>query len=65
MKRKMKSGSIVILLLAIDSLCNAQPLEKLLNEYRNNLNALRWLHPNIIEMPDIKFFFFGMGWKKK
>ncbi len=46
MKGKMKSGSIVILLLAIACLCNAQSPEKLLNEYRNNLNALRKLHPS-------------------
>jgi len=65
MKGKMKSGSIVILFLAIASLCNAQPPEKLLNEYRNNLNALRKLHPNVRDMPDIKFFLFGMGDRKK
>ncbi len=65
MKGKMKSGSIAILLLAIASLCNAQSPEKLLNEYRNNLNALRKLHPNVREMPDIKFFLFGMGDRKK
>jgi hypothetical protein len=65
MKGKMKTGTIAILLLAIASLCNAQSPEKLLNEYRNNLNALRKLHPNVRDMPDIKFFLFGMGDRKK
>ena len=65
MKGKMKTGSRVILLLAVASLCNAQPPEKLLNEYRNNLNALRKAHPNVREMPDIKFFFFGMSDRRK
>ena len=38
---------------------------KLLQTYRENLSLLRAEHPTIRELPDVRFFLFGMGSRRK
>ncbi|MBO0936058.1 hypothetical protein J2I47_05820 [Fibrella sp. HMF5335] len=39
--------------------------DRQLAEYHANLNQLRKAHPNSRDMPDLRFFFFGMGDRRK
>ena len=43
----------------------ADALDRQLAEYRANLVQLRKAHPNQRDMPDLRFFFFGMGDRRK
>lgn len=46
----------------------AQPsdaLDRQLTTYRANLNRLRKAHPNERDMPDLRFYLFGMGDRRK
>lgn len=40
-------------------------LDRQLADYRANLNTLRKAHPNQRDMPDLRFFLFGMGDRRK
>ncbi len=54
------------LLLACGQATAQQPAaERVLQTYRQELDGLRKEHPNRREMPDIQFFLFGMGDRRK
>lgn len=55
----------IIICIAIVSSMNAQTPVKNLETYRHNLNTLRQQHKNVRVLPDVSFFFFGMGDRKK
>lgn len=59
---------VLIGLLMLSRLTAAQPtdaLDRQLSEYRATLSRLREAHPNQRDMPDIRFYLFGMGDRRK
>jgi hypothetical protein len=59
---------VAICLLLLNQSVSAPPtdaLDRQLADYRPNLTLLRQAHPNQRDMPDLRFFLFGMGDRRK